>query len=512
MKNTILILFLIVCFFTNSYGQTVSRDLQFGNNGELLLQAENAYLQDDNKIINVYNSNQNTIIINKYTNDGKADTSFGMNGTVSHTFSFLIINLSQPISQSDGKILITGQTQNANQDRVMILLRFNSNGSLDNSFNSLGYFIWTVNSDVGSRGNYVIPLSSGKIIIGGTANGVVYPFGSPQGGYTGNDAIIWRFLANGTLDLSFNGKGYRGLDYFDSHLVNGGYSNDAVIGMALRTNGDILLAVYMGITNFGTTRYGYYNIASSGYSREVYSFGTISSDIEITQCLVQTSNKPLMSRFNSYNTTSSILRFTPQNLEDYTFPDVNNFYLGQSNVPLSSYRLNDMALINDKIITVGTWRNSISSNYDHFSLIRLNVDGTYDTSFNNGSSIYTENINGFIAKRIFVRPGMIIVSGTRNNNPVIVKYILGSNMNTPNFNNQKKVSVVPNPFRDNIKIQFENANTPFNYTIINFVGTEVARGVLQNQKAINLSGLASGVYLLQLEYDGNTTVKKIIKH
>lgn len=486
----------------------VSRDLQFGNNGELLLEAENVYVQDDSKIINIYNPNQNTLIINKYLNDGKVDSSFGINGTVSHIFSFRFIFLAQPKSQSDGKILITGQIENANNNRLMIVLRFNINGSIDTSFNNVGYFIWTRNNGHNSAGGYIIPLSDGKIIIGGSAVNAVYPSG--QGGYTGDDTIIWRFLANGALDVSFNGNGYRGLDPLNSHQsVNSPYSNDTFHGMAIRPNGDILAAVIMRVTNFNSINWGYYNIAFNGYSRTVHNFGSVGS--ALTQFLIQTSNKPLVSRFNNYNNVSSIIRFTPQNEQDYTFPNVNESYLGQSNVPQSSYSLNDMALINDKIVTVGTWRNYFFSRNDHFSLQRLTVDGAYDNSFNNGSSIYTENINGFIAKKLFVRSGMIIVYGTRDNNPMLLKYNSGSNLNAPILNNQISVSVVPNPFTDYIQIQFENASKLFNYTIINFLGTKIAQGILQNQNVINLSGLASGVYLLEIEYDGKKTVKKIIK-
>jgi hypothetical protein len=68
--------------------------------------------------------------------------------------------------------------------------------------------------------------------------------------------------------------------------------------------------------------------------------------------------------------------------------------------------------------------------------------------------------------------------------------------------------VYPNPFENEITIA--GSAGPINFKISSVDGKLIRKGVISNSY-LNLSDLAKGLYLLQLEQDGNWHTKKIIK-
>ena len=127
--------------------------------------------------------------------------------------------------QSDGKILLGGYCLAGSVK--FCIGRFNSNGTLDSSFGTGGYFI----QDIASGDDYGYSLaiqSDGKILLGG------YCYDAS------NKFCIARFNSNGSLDSSFGTGGYviqdiaSGDDYgrslaiqSDGKILLGGYCYDA---------------------------------------------------------------------------------------------------------------------------------------------------------------------------------------------------------------------------------------------------------------------------------------------
>ena len=70
-------------------------------------------------------------------------------------------------------------------------------------------------------------------------------------------------------------------------------------------------------------------------------------------------------------------------------------------------------------------------------------------------------------------------------------------------------SVYPNPVADVINIVGVNTAAA-NYKLYTIDGKQVKSGILENAQ-INLSDLSKGLYLLQLESEGKTEIKKISK-
>jgi|GEM_PF-3406347 len=168
--------------------------------------------------------------------------------------------------QSDGKILYASATykvENSEMTFGPLLVRYNSDGSLDQSFNNTGYWAYSDLGNMFFTGFGVIQQSDGKILFAGAgdddscvvirfnANGSIdntygengiaavndlvkmyhWADGNPKfaydpytnkaivAGYAINyqDISVCRFLPNGSLDPGFNGTGNAIYDYNDEH-------------------------------------------------------------------------------------------------------------------------------------------------------------------------------------------------------------------------------------------------------------------------------------------------------
>lgn len=136
-----------------------------------------------------------------YTSSGVLDTTFGVNGYVSTLIGDIYTKAQDIIIQSDGKIIITGQAQ-INDNQGLIVIRYNQDGSLDETFNSSGDYPGSIspfinNSDVfTSQGNGLALQRNGSIIVVGYTAGSQSP---SDRSYT-----TLRLTTDGSLDTTFN--------------------------------------------------------------------------------------------------------------------------------------------------------------------------------------------------------------------------------------------------------------------------------------------------------------------
>jgi len=130
---------------------------------------------------------------------GELDASFGTHGRA--TFAFDQDDLGTCVAlQSDGKIVMAGDTQNVS-GRDFMIVRFNADGSVDGSFGFLGIALLDfVGNDDHARAVAIAP--DGKIVVVGTVfNGAQNVFG------------IARFNSDGTPDASFASAGRRTVQF-----------------------------------------------------------------------------------------------------------------------------------------------------------------------------------------------------------------------------------------------------------------------------------------------------------
>jgi uncharacterized delta-60 repeat protein len=173
------------------------------------------------------------------TTDDFAVARYHPNGTLDETFdgdsgsgngvviTAITVNHDEALAlaiQPDGKILLAGQTFNGvNTD--IALVRYNQNGTLDNSFGG-GDGIVTTPTGTGSDLARSIALQAdGKIVVTGQSfNGA------------NNDIPVVRYEPNGALDPSFGNGGIA--------LIAIGPATDTAYGVRVQTDGKIVVAGY----------------------------------------------------------------------------------------------------------------------------------------------------------------------------------------------------------------------------------------------------------------------------
>ena len=123
-------------------------------------------LQDDGKIL-LGGFTGSQLALARYNSDGSLDTSFDGDGkvtTLSRFFGGVVV------VQADGKVLIGGSGLSG-----FSLVRYNSNGSLDSSFNGGGIVATAITGSSSGQGKSVFVQADGKILLGGNASSAFKP-------------------------------------------------------------------------------------------------------------------------------------------------------------------------------------------------------------------------------------------------------------------------------------------------------------------------------------------------
>jgi len=213
------------------YNRDGTLDAGFGTNGAYLYDGGNgndgAYaiaVQSDNKILvagDSLNSTDDDVIVLRLDSDGTLDPNFGSNGIF--TFDSGNEAAIDLLIQSDGKIVICGSCNNGT-DSDLLVMRLNANGVPDTTFGTNGVAIYDGGNghDSGSR---LTVQNDGKILVTGNSHN-----GSD------NDILVARFSINGTLDTSF---GTNGIVLYDGGDYDRGY------GIDTNSNGNILVTGHL---------------------------------------------------------------------------------------------------------------------------------------------------------------------------------------------------------------------------------------------------------------------------
>jgi uncharacterized delta-60 repeat protein len=451
--------------------------------------------------------------------DGTIDGTFYLNPGTGANTTVETISI-----QTDGKIIIGGGFATYNGTATNRIARLNADGTLDGTFN-LGT---GANSDV----NTTSIQSDGKIIIGGQF--------TSYNGTTRNR--IARLNADGTLDGTFNpGTG----------------ANNAVETISIQSDGKLIIGGDFTSYN-GTTRNRIARLNADGTLDGTFNLGTgVNNGVSTTS--IQSDGKIIIGGwFTSYDgtTRNDIARLNSDGTLDGTF----NLNLGTALYESGVYTTSIQS--DGKIIIGGFWYADIEIIAIN-GIARLNADGTLDGTFNPGSGA-----NNYVRTTAIQSDGKIIIGGqftsyngvarnriarlnadgtldgtfnpgTGTNDDVRTssiqsdgKIIIGGdftsydgtgrnriariNVNAPlntTIFEKNAVAIYPNP--TNSKVFFDNSNYTFiEVAIYNHLGQEVAITSFNsniNNQEIDMSGLATGVYVLRLYNATNSQSIKIIK-
>lgn len=340
MKN-ILYTLLLSLYSTFTFAQAGANDNWFlmGTGFDNVVYAV-AVQPNDDKIIAAgwFSSYDNTTVNNivRLNSNGTIDNSFS-SGTGLGGGTPKVLRI-----QNDGKILVAGYFQTYNNVSVGPLIRINSDGSLDNTFQV------TCNDQI----NTLSVQSDGKIIVGGW-------FTEFNG--TAVNRIV-RLNTDGTTDNTFNvGTGAEG-------------ESAQVLASAVQSDGKIVIGGIFTTYN-GTNSKNFARLNSDGSIEQSFTTGN-GPEYAVRAIQIQSDNKILIGgTFYTYNGFSSprLARVNDDGTADATFAQTGNGLNGE---------VYDIAVQSDgKIIAAGYFTAYNGTAVGH--IVRLNSNGTLDHNFDN---------------------------------------------------------------------------------------------------------------------------------
>lgn len=212
MKNIILILTVFATL--NLLAQpSGTLDPTFGTAGKVTTsissgqdKAYGVVVQSDGKIVVAgYSTSSITgkdFSVVRYNSNGSLDNTFGNNGIVNTDLQTGSDDVAYSIAlQSDGKIILAGFSDDGtNKDAALI--RYNTDGTIDSGFGNNGIVLTDFDNYQQDEIKVIkIHPLTGNIIIGGSSVISTY-IGKP---------VVARYLSNGTLDNTFNANGIKTL-------------------------------------------------------------------------------------------------------------------------------------------------------------------------------------------------------------------------------------------------------------------------------------------------------------
>ena len=330
----------------------------------------------------------------RYTQDGVLDTTFGTDGKVVTSFGNGYTGLTSMAILPDGKFVAAGSFSPTGQNAiVMIVAKYNADGSLDTTFDTDGKVTTTFGTGTTSFGVFISANLDGTITVAGSvfaSNNTVLNFGLVQ------------YNPNGSLDTTFDGDG-KALSLIDdgfyqiksiskdangNYLVNFSDGNPFNYSVIRKYNADISFDAPFGIN-------GQFNTLNSGYG--------MAENITLTS-----DSKIIMLRSFAFG----LIKYNTNGTLDTTF-DTDGIVITEF-----EYSTDDLKKIivlpNDKIIAVGTsrYRQPNNAYFSNIVLSKYNSNGSLDTSFGDLGKVYAvfgENVYSLLNS--FVQTdGKIIVN------------------------------------------------------------------------------------------------------
>ncbi|MEQ1656951.1 MAG: DUF4347 domain-containing protein, partial [Nitrospira sp.] len=326
--------------------------------------------------------------LTRYNADGTLDTSFGGGDGVA--FAGIAGRAEAMVLQADGKVVLSGYTTTGGYQ--VCLVRFNADGSLDTSF---GGGDGVASSGVYGSAKDVALQSDGTFLVAADLSN--------------SNFNLMRFNSNGSLDTSFGG----GSGYVSTDLAG---SNDRADSLTIQADGKVVLAGFgfNGTSfDFGLVRYntdGSLDTSFNGTGKVLTDFGANSVDMG-NEVRLQADGKIVVAGWSDAGGTNdfAIARYNTNGTLDTGFGSSGKVTINLGGSDLAE----GLTIQSDgKILVTGT----AGINGNDVGLVRLNTDGTLDTTFGGGDGIVTSNYSGSSDDRGYSvavqSDGQIVVSGT----------------------------------------------------------------------------------------------------
>ena len=504
--------FTVVRYNTN--GQL---DNTFGTNGIVTTpfgtshgRANSVAIQSDGKIIVIgdsYSGNDRDFAVVRYNTNGQLDNTFGTNGIVNIPVGYSSEVAYSVAIQSDGKIVAAGDSYSGGSNSDFAVVRYNTDGQLDNTFGENG-----ITTTLLGRAYSVAIQSDGKIVAAGFSyNG------------SNDDLAVVRYNTIGQLDNTFGTNGIV--------ITPIGTSNGAARSVAIQSDGKIVAAGFShngGDNVFTVVRYNTNGQLDNTFGTN----GIVTTSVgvqnsKVYSVAIQSDGKIVVTGY-SYSASGNdfaVVRYNTNGQLDNTF-GTNGIVTTPGGYPKS------VAIQSNGKIVVGGFSVSGSDDED-FAVVRYNPDGALDNSFGENGIITTQigSIKSRGTSMAIQDDGNIVVAGylmTSNYSFhytvfTLVRY-LGDSADGIKEINKKELPAsytleqnYPNPFNPVTNFEFQIIEPGFvTLKVYNVLGKEVATIV---NKELNsgfykyqweANGLASGIYLYKINAGLYSAVKKML--
>ncbi len=420
--------------------------------------------QPDGKIIvvgdftafNCLNENRIIRINSNGTKDSSFNTGTGFNQKV-HALEIL----------SNGKVLVGGTFTQYNGTSVNRIIRLNPNGTIDPTFNSNG-------SGFGNAVYEIKEQSDGKILVGGhftSYNGI-------------SQNRITRLNVDGTIDETFlSGDGF----------------NNRVETIAIQPDNKILIggnfSTYDGQDKNRIIRLNTNGTNDESFSTSGTGFSSVIYDIEL-----QSDGKLLVGGdFISYNGENGrrLVRLNSNGTYDPTFNTGAGF-----DDDVLAVRIEE-----DNRILVGGMFNSFNDQEEN-NFICLNVDGSKNLDFliEDGFNEQVETIEILVDGTILIGGNFITYQDSNESAYLVSLY---SNFAISSSLSKQTIPIIffPNPTKD-----FLNVETTFPFEKIQILDLQ-GKVILQSgEKRVNVSYLPTGLYFVRLIMSDRIITERVLKN
>ena len=509
IKKAIFLLF----FSTISFSQQVNPS--FGNNGAIITDYALSFdnfgdllVLPDGKIVLFGNSyvatdqNQNGFAIIKYNLDGSLDNTFGIKGKVILNFDSYQNSIpTSAIIQSDGKILIAGSTANQMKSAITRLL---ANGAIDVDFGFNGKMILE-----SKEINKVLLTTDQKIIVLGK---------------TTTDFSVEKLNNDGFYDTTFGNNGITTID--DNNDF------ETFISGQIMSDGSLLCVGNSSNPNFQANKVVFIKFSSDGILDANFSIkrinmpnnsNEINQNFYVRDFKVLSDNSMILlvdgSYMTSQNFADSRIYKVDMNGNLITSFGVNGYYQINRCLGCETRLQNLQILDNQKFIVALYGETSSGSHYISNSL--YNHDGSLNTNFG-VVSIGLGSDFANIAKTEVVDNKLYTAYNRSDSHAdyYINSFLIDNQfLFSTNFENDlATVSMYPNPFKDKITVEFENKDIQnIKITVFNINGSKIYSkndNEVSKNKSITineLSNFATGIYFMKLETENFSKTVKLIK-
>ncbi len=499
IRNSYLILsFCFSLIAQKALSQAGSLDNTFGSSGEVIHNIGNYFVsrgitvQPDNKIL-IIGDRETHLVVIRMNPDGSYDNSFGSGGVVNTSLSSNSVQGWDIALQADGKILAAGFTGDAST-ATFALVRYNSDGSLDNGFGTSG-IAYTNFGSPPAYGRSIALQSDGKIVMTGGVG-------------AGSDFGLARFTSTGSLDAAFGNSGLV--------KTSMGIAESASYDVKIQSDGKILVC---GIAeqNSSADDYAFARYTTTGSLDNTFGSGgrayvdwvggndgARGIDLQSDGKIVATGyvdavleNDMGVCRLNSNGSLDNSFDSDGKKFVSFEFDDDAGY---------------DILIQPDgKILTAGPTGGGFNNN---FGVARLESNGSQDFSFDFDGYAETGISGDDIAMALALdNQYQILVTGysggTGSAEGATLRHLSGLVNDLAIIKTIEDFKFYPNPAKDFISIQ-RKVGEFRSIEILNLQGKTIQRIDLDNQ-LVDISFLDQGVYLLRLLDDSRYRSQILIK-